>query len=119
MLLLAVSGCRSVKDVQVRTEYRTLYQRDSVYVDCTDTVYVVETSDTVRITEKHTIREYHYTVYHDTLRQRDTVMVEVRTCAATDNPKPVSRKKWFFAGALLAIFVIFAVRIIIRIYLKK
>lgn len=119
MLLLAVSGCRSVKDVQVRTEYRTLYQRDSVFIDCTDTLYVVERGDTVTIREKQTVREYYYTVFRDTLRQSDTVRLERVVQLAGETQKPVKRWRWFLFGALSAIFIIFAVRIIIKIYLHK
>lgn len=120
-LLAAVanSGCRTEKDYQVHTEYRAVYQRDSVYVDCTDTLYVIQKGDTVHLLEKQFFREYRYQLLHDTLRQCDTVTVEVRTGAAADNPKPVSRWKWFLAGAISAIFIIFAVRIIIKIYLKR
>ena len=55
LLLLLVSGCRSVKETtQVRTEYVNVYQRDSVWVECTDTFFVEKSGDTVRILEKIT-----------------------------------------------------------------
>lgn len=119
LLAVAVSGCRTEKDYQVHTEYRTVYQRDSVYVDCTDTLYVIQKGDTVHLLEKQFFREYRYQLLHDTLRQCDTVEVEVRTAAAADNPQPCRRWRWFFAGAICSVFCIFAVRIIIRIYLHK
>lgn len=121
LLLLLVSGCRSVKETaQVRTEYVNVYQRDSVLVDCTDTFFVEKSGDTVRILEKITEKEYHYTVYRDTLRSRDTLVVEKTvTAAAADNPKPCKRWKFFVFGFLSAILLIFAARILIRIYLKK
>lgn len=102
----------------MKTEYRTIYQRDSVYVDCTDTLYIFQRGDTVTIREKVTEREYHFQVLRDTMYRTDTVKVEKVTLAASDCPK----KKvwpWFVAGFAIGIFFIFAVRIILKIYLKK
>ena len=118
-LLLLVSGCRTEKEARLHTEYVKVYERDSVYVDCTDTLYVVERGDTVRITETKTVKEWRYKVLRDTARITDTVTVEIRTAAAADNPKPCKRWKFFVAGAACAILIIFAAKIIIRIYLKK
>lgn len=121
-LLLLVSGCKSVKETtQVRTEYVNVYQRDSVWVDCTDTFFVEKNGDTVRILEKITEKEYHYTVYRDTLRSRDTLVVEktVTSAAATDTPKKRNGWKFFVFGFFTAVLIIFAARILIKIYLKK
>lgn len=120
-LLLLVSGCRSVKDTtQVRTEYVKVYERDSVWVDCTDTFFVEKSGDTVRILEKITEKEYHYTVYRDTLRSRDTLVVEKTvTAAAVDTPKKRNGWKFFVFGFFTAVLIIFAARILIKIYLKK
>ena len=119
--LLLVSGCRSVKDTtQLRTEYVNVYQRDSVLVDCTDTFFVEKSGDTVRILEKITEKEYHYTIYRDTLRSRDTLVVEKTVTAATsDTPKKRNGWKFFAGGFLSAVLIIFAARIFIKIYLKK
>lgn len=103
----------------MRTEYVAVYERDSVYVDCTDTLYVVERGDTVRVTEIKTVREWRYKVLRDTARVTDTVRVEVKTGAAAASPKPCRRWKFFFAGAGCAILIIFAARILVKIYLKK
>lgn len=103
----------------MRTEYVAVYERDSVYVDCTDTLYVVERGDTVRVTEIKTVREWRYKVLRDTARVTDTVRVEVKTGAATASPKPCHRWKFFAAGAGCAILIIFAARILIKVYLKK
>lgn len=121
LLLLLVSGCRSVKEsTLVRTEYVNVYQRDSVWVDCTDTVFVEKIGDTVRILEKITEKEYHYTVYRDTLRSRDTLIVEKTvTAAAAYTPKKRNGWKFFVFGFFTAILLIFAARILIKIYLKK
>lgn len=105
--------------MRVSTQYVRVYERDSVYIDCTDTLYVVERGDTVRVTETKTVREWRYKVLRDTARVTDTVRVEVRTGAAADNPKPCHRWKLFAGGFLSAILIIFAARILIRIYLKK
>lgn len=118
-LLLLVSGCRTEKEARLHTEYLKVYERDSVYVDCTDTLYVVERGDTVRITETKTVKEWRYKVLRDTARITDTVTVEIRTTAAADNPKPCKRWKFFVAGAACAILIIFAAKIVIKIYLKK
>lgn len=102
-------------------EYRTLYERDSIWVDCTDTFYVVERGDTVRITEIKTVREYKWRVIHDTASVTDTVYKEIKTGAAADSGtgKPLKRWRWFVFGFVTAIFIIFAVRILIKIYLKR
>lgn len=119
--LLLVSGCRSVKETtQTRTEYVNVYQRDSVWVDCTDTFFVEKSGDTVRILEKITEKEYHYTIYRDTLRSRDTLIVEKTvTAAAAETPKKRNGWKLFVFGFFTAILIIFAARILIKIYLKK
>lgn len=119
LLLLAVSGCTSVREAHSRVEYVSVYERDSVYIDCTDTLYVVERGDTVRVTETKTVREWRYKVLRDTARVTDTVMVEVRTGAAADSTKPCHRWKFFAGGVLCAILIIFAARILIKVYLKK
>lgn len=107
--------------MQSHVEYRTLYERDSILVDCTDTLYVVERGDTVRITEIKTVREYKWRVIHDTASVTDTVYKEVKTMTAADSGtgKPLKRWRWFVFGFVTAIFIIFAVRILIKIYLKK
>ena len=121
LLLLFVSGCRSFKETtQTSTEYLNVYQRDSVWVDCTDTLFVEKSGDTVRILEKITEREYHYTVYRDTLRSRDTLIVKEKvTAAAADTPKKKNGWKFFVFGFFTAVLIIFAARILIKIYLKK
>ena len=121
LLLFAVSGCRSVKETtQTRTEYVNVYQRDSVWVDCTDTIFVEKIGDTVRILEKITEKEYHYTVYRDTLRSRDTLVVKEKvTAAAADTPRKKNGWKFFLFGFFTAVLIIFAARILIRIYIKK
>lgn len=120
-LLFAVSGCRTAQSVEKSsTAYQVIMQHDSVWVKETDTVRVFVMGDTVRIYEKQTFFKEYYTIYRDTLRTSDTLRVEkVVQLASGETPKPVKWWRWFFAGALSAIFIIFAVRIIIKIYLKR
>lgn len=105
--------------MHVRTQYVRVYERDSIYVDCTDTLYVVERGDTVKVTEIKTVREWRYKVLRDTARVTDTVAVMVRTGAAADSPKPCHRWKFFAGGVLCAILIIFAAKLIIWICTKK
>ena len=100
--------------MRVSTQYVRVYERDSVYIDCTDTLYVVERGDTVRITETKTVREYRYKIIRDT-----AVAVIVRTGAAADSPKKCHRWKFFAGGFLSAILIIFAAKLLIWIYTKK
>ena len=115
---MLLAGCRTLKSEAVRTEYRHVARRDSVFVDCTDTLYVEVRGDTVRIREKVAEREYRFTILTDTLRVADTVTVVERVMANGDCPKQ-KRWPWLIAGLCIAIFFIFAARIIIKIYFRK
>lgn len=119
LLLLAVSGCTSVREAHSRVEYVSVYERDSIWIDCTDTLYVFERGDTVRIVKTKTVKEYRYKVLKDTARVTDTVTVEKVTTLRSPGAahRKVRRWPWFCAGLITAVFVIFAVGIIIRIYL--
>lgn len=121
LLLLAVSGCTSVREAHSRVEYVSVYERDSVWVDCTDTLYVFERGDTVRIVEIKTVKEYRYKILKDTARVTDTVTVEKVTTLRSPEAaqRKVRRWPWFCAGFVTAILLIFAIRILIRIYLKR
>lgn len=123
LLLLAgvslLAGCRTSEQA-VRVEYRNLVQRDSVYVDCTDTLFVFVKGDTVRIREKVTETRHHYSVLHDTIRKADTVRVKEVMAAARECP-PKRRGLFFFFGALTAFFLYLCtiiVKKIIKIYIK-
>jgi hypothetical protein len=118
LLLLAVSGCTSVREAHSRVEYVSVYERDSVWVDCTDTLYVFERGDTVRIREKVTEREYHYTIFRDTLRSCDTLRYVEKVAVQSKCPK-VRRWPWFLAGLCIGILIIFTAKILIKIYLKR
>lgn len=105
--------------MRVSTQYVRVYERDSVYIDCTDTLYVVERGDTVRIKEIKTVREYRYKIIMDTAIVTDTVAVMVRTGAAADSQKKCHMWKFFAGGFLSAILIIFAAKLLIWIYTKK
>ena len=113
-----LAGCRTLKSEAVRTEYRYVSRWDSVFVDCTDTLYVEVRGDTVRIREKVKEREIRYTVLTDTLRVADTVTVVERVMANGDCPKQ-KRWPWLVAGLCIAILFIFAAKIVIKIYFRK
>lgn len=120
LLSASVSGCRTVKSVEsVKTEHAAVYKTDSVWINTTDTLRVFVMGDTVRIFEKQTLTERYYTFYRDTLRTSDTLRVEkVVQVPQIRESKPVKWWRWFFAGFCVGIIVIFAVRIIMKIYLK-
>lgn len=113
-LLLAIfaSSCRQVQQV-TKTEYRYIVQHDSIWRDCTDTILIEKSGDTVRIFEKKTEKEYYYTYFRDTLRLSDTLRIE-RTTVKSDQPKKSGKVKTailsFGIGAIGAFFCIFAMK---------
>jgi hypothetical protein len=115
-LIAAVSGCRTTKSAAVHTEYKYVYQRDSVYIDCTDTIYFEKVGDTVRIREKITEKSYYYTIYRDTLRNSDTLIVKDTVVMQSHCKK--NGGKWFAAGFIIGILIIFAAWILKKIYLR-
>lgn len=124
-LALAVSGCRSAeKSVEVRAEYRTALQRDSIRVDCTDTIYLVERGDTVRVTEIKVFRETRYQMLRDTIRTTDTIVKEKVTSVVPSDTEcrivkmKANRWKWFAAGFGLCFLFIFAAVLIKKFVLK-
>ena len=115
-----LAGCRTSEQA-VRVEYRNIVQRDSVYVDCTDTLYVLVKGDTVRIREKVTETRHHYSTVHDTISKADTIKIEQVMAAAPRECPPKRRGLFFFLGALSAVFFYFCaknVKKLIKIYLK-
>ncbi|MCQ2319284.1 MAG: hypothetical protein MJZ90_10270 [Bacteroidales bacterium] len=113
-LLLAIfeSSCRQVQQV-TKTEYRYIVQHDSIWRDCTDTILIEKSGDTVRIFEKKTEKEYYYTYFRDTLRLSDTLRIE-RTTVKIEQPKKSGKIKTailsFIIGVVGAIFFIFAIK---------
>ena len=115
-LIAAVSGCRTTKSAAVHTEYKYVYQRDSIYVDCTDTFYIEKRGDTVTIKEKQVEKRYFYTIYRDTLRNSDTLIVKDTVVMQSQCKK--NGGKWFAAGFIIGILIIFAAWILKKIYLR-
>lgn len=112
-LLLAIfaSSCRQVQHV-TKTEYRYIVQHDSIWRDCTDTILIEKSGDTVRIFEKKTEKEYYYTYFRDTLRLSDTLRIE-RTTVNSEPKKSVKFKiviLSFIIGVIGTIFCIFAIK---------
>lgn len=110
LLAIFASSCRQVQQV-TKTEYRYIVQHDSIWRDCTDTILIEKSGDTVRILEKKTEKEYYYTYFRDTLRLSDTLRIE-RTTVKSDQPKKGGKFKTailsFIIGAIGAFFCIFA-----------
>lgn len=121
-LLLAIfeSSCRQVQQV-TKTEYRYIVQHDSIWRDCTDTILIEKSGDTVRIFEKKTEKEYYFTYFRDTLRLSDTLKIE-RTTVKRE-PKKSGKFNTailsFIIGAVGAIFCIFAMKFYQKLKLKK
>lgn len=115
-VILLLAGCRT-RQAETRTEYRYVTQRDSVRVERWDTVMIETRGDTVRVFEKLVEREYYSTIYRDTLRQSDTLRIE-RT---TVERQPCKRNgwKWLLAGLAIGITITIAIRVLIKIYLKR
>lgn len=116
-LAVSLSSCKS-QEKAVRTEYRYIHTHDSVRVEKWDTIRFEVRGDTVRIFEKLHEVEYYSTIYRDTLRTSDTLRIEKTSTAGIPNGKPVQRWRWFLFGAVLSFIVIFATRILLKVYLK-
>lgn len=115
----AVSGCRVGREAEARTEYRYIVQRDSVTVEMWDTVRVEVRGDTVRVFEKLHEREYYSTIYRDTLRSRDTVVIERQWVQAAADKNKKRLWPWFAAGFAIGVVLTVTARFLIKLYLKK
>lgn len=112
-------GCKFTKEAVVRTEYRTVWQHDSVFIDCTDTVFLLQRGDTVTIREKSIDRRYYFRIFTDTIRNADTVTVTERVMVRdTDCPK-LKRWPWFAAGMGVVVGLIVIIRLLILYFFKK
>ena len=120
MFLLLFNSCKQEKEA-VRHEYHYVLQRDSVFFNNTDTLKIEKFGDTVRIFEKLTSIKYVYTQKNDTLRVRDTLKIKEKAKSATEKVKKTKKNwyKWLIFGFFSGIICIIAVRILIKIYLKK
>ena len=87
-----------------------------MYIDCTDTIFFEKVGDTVKIREKITEKSYYYTIYRDTLRNSDTLIVKDTVVMQSQCKK--NGGKWFAAGFIVGILIIFAAWIVKKIYLR-
>ena len=116
-VVIALQGCKTTKEAEVRTEYRYITQTDTVMRERWDTVRIEQRGDTVYQFEKLVEREYYSTIYRDTLRQSDTLRIEKTTVQAAN-----CKGKWwrgFGIGALIAAIILIAIRIVTKLYIKK
>lgn len=100
----------------MRTEYRYIVQRDSVRVERWDTVRVEVRGDTIRIFERLHEREYYSTIYRDTLRRCDTVMI-----VREKSEKPRKRAngvKWYLIGLVSGVFLLILTIFMIKLFKK-
>lgn len=124
LLLLFVvnfSACKTAEKA-VRTEFRYIHTHDSVRVEKWDTVRIEIKGDTVYVLEKLHEVEHYSTIYRDTLRTSDTLRIERVTSQPLQAEKRVKWWRWFafgFLSALLLFLLIFAAKIIIKLYMRK
>lgn len=100
----------------MRTEYRYIVQRDSVRVERWDTVRVEVRGDTIRIFERLHEREYYSTIYRDTLRRCDTLMIMKEQ--TEKSKKRANGAKWYLIGLASGVFLLILTIILIKL-LKK
>lgn len=112
--LVFFAGCKTVE--KTKTVYISRLQVDSVYIDCTDTVFIWQHGDTVRIREILTRTEYRYRLLTDTLRQSDTVIVTKKELVNSTCGK--ARKNFFIFGLIIGIFIIFALYLLTKKFLR-
>lgn len=109
-ILLMLSGCRTHEVVSVRHHFS--HSTDSVYIECTDSVFVLLAGDTVRIREVERRVEYRLKYISDTIVSTDTVRVaamngEKKTLAKT-------RKNYYIFGLICGIIIIFALSLLTK-----
>lgn len=112
-VVFLVCGCKPVE--VVKNHYYTHTYVDSVYVDCTDSVCIVQRGDTVRITEIRERVEYRTRIFSDTAVVRDTVIVE-RKVGKVGNTGKVGV---FFSGFGFSALLFFLLVTIFFIFLRK
>lgn len=112
--LLLFAGCKTVE--KTKTVYVSRFQVDSVYIDCTDSVFFTKIGDTVTIREILTRTEYRYRLLTDTLRQSDTVIVTKKELVNTTCGK--ARKNFFIFGLIIGLLIIFALYLLTKKLLR-
>lgn len=109
-LMLLLCGCRTTEIVRERHHYRSTI--DSVYIDCTDTLYYIVKGDTVTIREVMTRTEYRYRMLSDTILHIDTVVVTKKELINSNCGK--ARKNFFIFGFIIGIIIIFALYLLTK-----
>lgn len=106
-------GCKPVE--VVKNHYYTHTYIDSVYIDCTDSVYIAQKGDTVRITEVKERVEYRTKTICDTAMVRDTVFVERKV----EKVGGTGKVGVFFSGFGVSALLFFLLVTIFFIFLRK
>ena len=114
LMLLLLCGCRTTEIVRERHHYSSTV--DSVYIDCTDTLYYILKGDTVTIREVLTRTEYRYRMLSDTVLHIDTVIVAKKELVNSSCGK--ARKNFFLFGLIIGIIIIFAIHLLTKKFLK-
>lgn len=113
-LMLLLCGCRTTEIIRERHHYSS--NIDSVYIDCTDTLYYIVKGDTVTIREVLTRTEYRYRMMSDTILNIDTVVVTKKELVNSSCGK--ARKNFFMFGLIIGIIIIFALYLLTKKLLK-
>lgn len=109
-LMLLLCGCRTTEIIRERHHYSS--KIDSVYIDCTDTLYYIVKGDTVTIREVKIRTEYRYRMLSDTILHIDTVVVKKKELVNSSCGK--ARKNFFMFGLIIGIIVIFALYLLAK-----
>ena len=111
-------SCKTTEVVErVKWEYQSKVVADSVFIDCSDSVFVFKDGDTVTIREIKSRIEYRYKMLNDTIFRHDTLSIVKEYTNTTQNRKN-GCKFVFFLGFAIAIIIIFAIRILIKKFLR-
>lgn len=114
LFLLLMCGCRTTEIFRERHHYSSTI--DSVYIDCTDTLYYIVKGDTVTVREVMTRTEYRYKMLSDTILHIDTVIVTKKDMVNSGCGK--ARKNFFILGLIIGIIIIFALYLLTKKLLR-
>lgn len=109
-LMLLLCGCKTMEIVRERHHYSSTI--DSVYIDCTDTLYYIVKGDTVTIREVMTRTEYRYRMLSDTMQHIDTIVVTKKELVNSSCGK--ARKNFFILGFIIGMIIIFALYLLTK-----
>lgn len=109
-MMMLLCGCRTTEIVRERHHYSSTI--DSVYIECTDTLYYIVIGDTVKISEVVTRTEYRYRMLSDTILHIDTVVVTKKELVNSNCGKV--RKNFFIFGLIIGIIIIFALNLLTK-----